>query len=283
MPITVAVAGSKETMSEYVARLSRAIASWSKTYGMTDDVTPTATPAASATGSTSAGAALQPAIGVTTTAATKDRRRQTVEAADTGAAREPVCEHDVDGEESRVRERERDPDRLALEPHVRQEIDARDGESERERVPRRSRAERRQGDHGQELDRGHGAEWQAVDGHVEADVHRGEDHRQSGYDVPGSAVRAGEGAPRPTPGREDQRRARDPKPGDAERLDSREQEHGERRPEVVKHRAPDEEGLRWDGRGETRDRADLRVAVHGCNLGSVRPATLSDMVPAGVR
>jgi hypothetical protein len=31
MPMTVAVAGSSETISEYVARLSLAIASWSKT------------------------------------------------------------------------------------------------------------------------------------------------------------------------------------------------------------------------------------------------------------
>jgi hypothetical protein len=31
MPITVAVAGSSETISEYVARLKRDMASWSKT------------------------------------------------------------------------------------------------------------------------------------------------------------------------------------------------------------------------------------------------------------
>lgn len=61
MPTTVAVAGSSETMSAYVARRIRAIASWSQTYGITDEVMPTPMPAATATGSTSAGTALQPA------------------------------------------------------------------------------------------------------------------------------------------------------------------------------------------------------------------------------
>jgi hypothetical protein len=35
IPITVAVAGSSNTISEYVARLRRVIASWSHTYGIT--------------------------------------------------------------------------------------------------------------------------------------------------------------------------------------------------------------------------------------------------------
>jgi len=48
----------------------RASASWSQTYGITDEVTPTPRPAARATGSAKAGAALRPPIGVTTAAAT---------------------------------------------------------------------------------------------------------------------------------------------------------------------------------------------------------------------
>jgi hypothetical protein len=69
-PITVAVAGSSETISAYVARLRRDMASWSKTYGMTEEATPTPTPAASAIGSSNAGATLKPPIGVTNTVAT---------------------------------------------------------------------------------------------------------------------------------------------------------------------------------------------------------------------
>ena len=57
-------------MSAYVERASRRIASWSLTYGITDEEIPTPTPAAIATGSVSAGTAAQPAIGVTTTVAT---------------------------------------------------------------------------------------------------------------------------------------------------------------------------------------------------------------------
>ena len=41
------------------------MASWSKTYGMTDEVTPTAMPAAIATGSEKASAALESPIGET--------------------------------------------------------------------------------------------------------------------------------------------------------------------------------------------------------------------------
>jgi hypothetical protein len=70
MPITVAVAGRSETRSAYVARRIRAIASWSKTYGITDDEIPTPIPAARATGSTSAGAASHPPTGSTKTQAT---------------------------------------------------------------------------------------------------------------------------------------------------------------------------------------------------------------------
>jgi hypothetical protein len=68
--MAVAVAGSSETSSAYAARLSRAIASWSVTYGITDDEIPTPIPASSPTGSSAAGAACHPPSGVTTTSAT---------------------------------------------------------------------------------------------------------------------------------------------------------------------------------------------------------------------
>ena len=49
-PTTTAVAGNRATISEYVDRGSRAIASWSVTYGITDDEIPTPTPASSTSG-----------------------------------------------------------------------------------------------------------------------------------------------------------------------------------------------------------------------------------------
>ena len=103
MPTTVAVAGRIETMSEYVAAGSRAIASWSKTYGITDDATPTPIPAASATGSANAGMALHPRPGYDDRSQ-EHRGRETVESAERLAPRESVREHDVDREQQGVRE-----------------------------------------------------------------------------------------------------------------------------------------------------------------------------------
>ena len=76
-------------------------------------------------------------------------------------AREPVREHDVDGEERGVRERERDADGLALELHVGQQVDAGDGEPEREtRCAPSARPAAASSDDGQELDRRDRAERQ---------------------------------------------------------------------------------------------------------------------------
>ena len=69
-------------------------------------------------------------------------------------------EHDVEGEQGSVREREGDADRLALELDVGEQVDAGDRERERGGVARRARAERGEADHGQELDRGDRAERQ---------------------------------------------------------------------------------------------------------------------------
>ena len=63
--------GRRQERDEQRVRRARepAIASWSQTYGMTEEAMPTPTPAAIATGSSSAGIASQPANGVTTTSA----------------------------------------------------------------------------------------------------------------------------------------------------------------------------------------------------------------------
>ena len=93
-------------------------------------------PAASATGSTSAGSASQPPIGVTTTSAISIEAPRPSIPLDALALRDPVAEDDVRGEEDGVRERERDADRLALELDVGEQVDAADGERERGGVPR---------------------------------------------------------------------------------------------------------------------------------------------------
>lgn len=66
-PMTIAIAGSSASSSAYVDRAIRAIASWSQTYGITEELMPTPIPAASATGSTNAVAACAALSGTTHT------------------------------------------------------------------------------------------------------------------------------------------------------------------------------------------------------------------------
>ena len=161
-------------------------------------------------------------------------------------------EHDVDGEESRVGERESDAYRLAVELHVGQQVDTADGQREREGIPSGARAGGREKDDGEELDRGHRPEGEAVDRDVEADVHPCEDEREPDHGSPGRPVRRRERTPRPPPEREDRGGARDAEPGHAERLDAGEEEDGECRAEVVEDRAADE--VRVRGRRHARPR-----------------------------
>ena len=153
MPMTVAVAGSSETINEYVARLNRAIASWSNTYGTPTTRLRHPRPAASATGSDER----------RQRARTADRRdrderdehggAEPVDPVERGVPRDAVRKHDVQREQCSVRERERDADRLALEHHVGEQVDAEGRERERGAVAQRARADRGEADHGQELDR----------------------------------------------------------------------------------------------------------------------------------
>src|SRR5262249_58549184 len=62
---------------------------------------------------------------------------------------------------------------------------------------------------------------------------------------PGLPVELDEASPGPAPEGEDERGRGDAEPGDPEDVDSGEQEHGERRTQVMKDRAADEEALSW--------------------------------------
>jgi hypothetical protein len=70
-------------------------------------------------------------------------------------ARDPVREHDVCGEQHRVREGERNAHRLADQPNVREQVDARDSGGNGRVVPADARADHRQRDRPDELDRSH--------------------------------------------------------------------------------------------------------------------------------
>ena len=184
------------------------------------------------------------------------------------------AEDDVDREQHGVGGGEDHAERLAGEHDVREQIDACRRPSRARQVARGAGAERRQHDHGQELDRGDGAQRQAVDRAVEQAVHQGEHRAPGDQHAPAVAVERREAAPRPPPDGEDERRRGDPQPGDAEHVDAGEEQHRERGTEVVEHRADGEEALRRrllrEQRGPTahgrssraRDRRSCRIAGH---------------------
>ena len=156
----------------------------------------------------------------------------------------PVREDDVRREQHRVGEGEGHAQRRARQPHVGEEVNAGDGERQRPRVAGAASAHRRQGDHRQELDRGHGPQRQPVDRHVEAAVHRGQDRAPRGQQAPPGAIERRERPPRAAPGGEDRRGGGDPQPGHAQHVHPREQQHRERGPQVVEHGADQEPGVR---------------------------------------
>ena len=202
MPITVAMAGSSATISEYAARLRFAIASWSVTYGITDEQIPTPTPAANATGSVNACAAWGAATGVTATAAISIAAPSPSMPEIAGWRADPVREHDVGRKQGRVGKRERKPQGLRGQLHMAELVDAGHRERERERVAWTAHADRRQHDDREELDRGDRAQRQPGDRLVEAAVHRREDRAPADQQPDRGPVQPAERAPRPSPQRE---------------------------------------------------------------------------------
>jgi hypothetical protein len=168
------------------------------------------------------------------------RTRQPVDARDARASGDPVGEDDVAGEEPGVREGDGDPERRSAQVHIGYRVDAAGGNAERDTVPGRPHPDRREPDHRQELDRGHGTERQVVDGRVEAGVHGRQDAPHERDEPAGLRAGLRQGAPGAPPDPQDERGAHDPKPGHPQRLDSGEEEDRERRPEVVEHGASDE-------------------------------------------
>jgi Lrp/AsnC family leucine-responsive transcriptional regulator len=155
-----------------------------------------------------------------------------------------VPEHDVEREQRRVDRGQPDAPRFGDQAHVGEQVHAADGQHERGAVAQRARRDGGEHDHRQELDGGDGAQRQPVDRQVEAAVHHREDGSPGDDQHLRPPVDARPDAPGPAPDREDERRRGDPQPGDAQRIDPDEQQHGERRPEVVEHRAHDEPQVR---------------------------------------
>ncbi len=110
-----------------------------------------------------------------------------------------------------------------------------------------SRADDRQHDRADELDRGYGRERQAIDRDVEAGVHQCEDGPECEEQPLRLTVEQTQRVPRSAPDGQDDRCRGDPQPRDAENVDTDEQQDRERRAEVVEDRAPDEVRMRGKG------------------------------------
>ena len=206
---------------------------------------PTPMPAASATGSSNAGTAAQPAErrdddGGDEHRGARGRRCRSISA----SLGDAVGEHDVEREQRRRwRTRSATPERLAREVHAGEQVDAGDGERERGDVARRARAERGQHDHraGTRSRRRCRAAAGRSPGRSSSSSPPARRPRRAAARPSRSARRTRHG---PAPEREDERGRGDPQPRDAEHVDAGEQQHGERGPEVVEDGADDEVGVR---------------------------------------
>jgi hypothetical protein len=154
--------------------------------------------------------------------------------------RHPVAEDHVDHEQGAVGEREDEPERLSGQADHGDRGDARRGEDEGPGVARRPRPRGGQDHRAEKLDRAHGRQRQPGHREVEGRVHQGQRHAEGHERRADPADRP----PRPPPEREHQGRAGDPQPGHAQHADAGEQQHGQRRPQVVEDSAHREERLR---------------------------------------
>ena len=192
------------------------------------------------------------------------RRRKLVDAVERSrrgpavrvAGGDPVAEDDVEHEPHAVREREHEAQRLAGDPDVGERHDARDRQHEGQQVAPGPRAGRRQHHDAEELDGADGRQRQPVDREVEERVHGGQDGAEPEQQPAPGRRQPPDEAPGPPPDGQHDGGARDPQPRDAEHVNVCEEQHGERRPEVVEDRADDEERHRRQPVDDARRAAD---------------------------
>jgi len=158
-----------------------------------------------------------------------------------GRVGDPVSQHHVEHETEAVGEREREPERLADEPDVGQRRDPADRQRQRQQVAAGPGASRGQDDGAEKLDRADRGQRQPVHRQVEQRVHRRQHDAEPEQHPPLGRAEPGDHPPRAPPHRKDHGRARDPQPGDPEHADVDEQQHRQRRAEIVKDRAHQEE------------------------------------------
>jgi hypothetical protein len=154
-----------------------------------------------------------------------------------GHVGQPVADHDVEHEAEAVRGGQQQPDRSAGDPDLGEQPDAADRQDERRGVAPGAGAVRRQRDDAEELDPGHGRQREPVEGQVEGRVHGREDQPERDDQPPLTRPGRTPDRPRWTDQRQHEGRGGHPEPGDSERRQVHEQQHRERRPEVVERRS----------------------------------------------
>ena len=176
-----------------------------------------------------------------------------------------VTEHDVGDEARAVAESEHEAERLRREPDHGQRRHAGDGQREGHGVAAGAGAGYGQGDGAEELDRADGGQRQPRHGQVEQRVHNGQYAAKRGQPDPLAGVQIADQPPGPPPGGEHGRGAGDPQPHHTERRDVGEQEHGQRRAQIVEDRGHGEKG---NGREPARHGAQpLARWSEGCRGG----------------
>jgi hypothetical protein len=182
----------------------------------------------------------------------------------------PVAEHDVQHEQRAVGKGEDEPERVTGKADHGDGSHACRGERERSSVAPGPRPGGGQDHSAAELDRAHRRQRQPVHGEVERRVHDGEHHAEGDQGPPAARAEFRYQPPRSPPGGEHRRRAGDAQPGDPEHADAGEQQHRQRRSEVMEDGADKEKRLRRQSAEppirRVRDLCGLRCTRHRCSI-----------------
>jgi hypothetical protein len=158
--------------------------------------------------------------------------------------RHPVGEDDVQHEQRAVGKGEDEAEGLSDNADRGDRDHARGGEHQGSGVTPGPRAGRGQDDGAEEFDGAHRGQRQPVRCQVERRVHRREHHAQRRHPPAVIGAEPADQPPRPPPHREQQRGAGDPQPCDPEHVQPREQQHRQRRTQIMEDGADQEERLR---------------------------------------
>jgi hypothetical protein len=154
---------------------------------------------------------------------------------------DPVPQDHVAHEQDAVAEGIKEPQRLAGQADVGNGGHADGGEGQGEDVAPAAGRGRGQQHRAEEFDRTHRGQRKPGQRQVEQRVHRGEHHPELDEHGPLRPVEPGNEPPWAAPDGEDHGGARDAQPGHPEHRDAEEQQHGQRRPEIMKNRTDQEE------------------------------------------